>query len=69
MTQKNNPIISDRLVWLKHKSVQVKVDNGSTFTGEYVDTLPLGRTYFFLFKVDDRARLVDTSKIIELIQQ
>lgn len=69
--------VSERLEWLEGCRVRVRFSYVKTghlseevFEAEYVDTLPMGREYFFVFVVDgsDKNRLIRTSSVIEIVE-
>jgi hypothetical protein len=65
--------VAERLEWLIGKSVSVRVAyaeigqmGGEVFQATYVDIVPLGREYFFVFNVGGLRRVFRTSSVIEL---
>lgn len=65
--------VSERLLWLKGKRVAVRVAyaeigqmGGESFNALYEDVLPLGREYFFVFRVSNARVLIRTSTVIEV---
>lgn len=67
--------VSERLEWLIGERVAVKVAyselgqvSSDAFDGVYVDTVPMGREYFFVFEVDGARRLLRTSSVVEVRQ-
>lgn len=68
-------VVADRLSWLEGHKVRVRVSfvepgqlSQEVFEGEYTNTLPMGREYFFVFKVSGHMRLVRTSSVLEMFE-
>lgn len=68
--------VSERLEWLEGKTVCVRFApdsagalTGETFIATYVDTLPMGREYFFVFDTPEGKRLIRTSSVVELAER
>jgi|WetSurMetagenome_2_1015567.scaffolds.fasta_scaffold1406898_2 hypothetical protein len=65
--QEKTNVVRERMKWLYNNDVSVKLDT-ETFTGQYIDTLPLGKAYMFVFNCNGKARMVNTEKVIEIKQ-
>ena len=65
--QEKTNVMRERMKWLTNQDVNVKMDN-ENFTGQYVDTLGLGKAYFFVINCSGKARLVETSAVKQIIQ-
>jgi|WetSurMetagenome_2_1015567.scaffolds.fasta_scaffold612739_2 hypothetical protein len=67
--------VGERLGWLTGRKVRVRLAYGELgqlgseeFIAVYMDTLPLGREYFFSFKSGGKNRLVRTTSVVEIIE-
>lgn len=68
--------VSERVDFLRGKRVEVRVAyaeigqiGGETFEAVYVDTVPMGREYFFHFDVGrGLSRLIRTSSVISITE-
>jgi hypothetical protein len=73
MKKKSNTksVIAERLDWLEGKDVRIRVRSESGEEPEqivaiYLDTLPVGRAYFFKLKVGGVIHLIQTEQVVEV---
>lgn len=67
--------VSNRLAWLEGQRVYVRMsyaDTGqvttSAFEATYLDTLPMGRSYFFVLSVDGARHVVRTENVVSMME-
>lgn len=74
-TPETSSKVGERLLWLSGRRVSVRLSyaelgqlGSETFVATYMDTLPLGRGYFFVFEVAGKRRVVRTESVVEMAE-
>jgi hypothetical protein len=70
-------VVSERLHWLQGLAVRVEVSKWSpaefenddeVFDAIYIDVLPAGQAYFFVFRVGAKRRLIRTGSVVSMTE-
>lgn len=67
--------VGERLLWLSGKRVKVRLAyaelgqlGSEEFVALYRDCHPMGRSYFFVFSVGEKRRVIQTNHVVELTE-
>lgn len=67
--------VGERVEFLAGRKVRVRVCyaeigqmGGEVFDAIFIDCVPLGREYFFVFSISQARRLVKTSSVVEIAE-
>jgi hypothetical protein len=59
-------LVASRIAFLEGKTCRVVLANEETLTGVYVNAVPFGRDYYFVFKVGNIERMFKTGSVDEI---
>lgn len=65
--------VGERMMWLSGRNVRVRLRyaelgqlGSEEFVAQYEDCHPMGRSYFFVFSVGGKRRVIQTEHVVEM---